>query len=205
MNQGDSNDDAKKWSPFTKTTKAEYDVVEQTWANSKTLWAKETYSTWGDPSSFKAWYDSKVPGGAVSQWLLDEYKKTSLEDARVKLDADNNYSDAEMKAHIANDFTNKAWWLIEVFLADAQKAHQANFDTWIANTNTKTDAKKDLEKKIDDATDNDFIKELKDIYKPLQDAKDKFAIWNKDIANGKALFMTSDDSKDGAKKLKPIY
>ena len=147
-----------------------------------------------DPSSFKSWYDTKAPGGTVSKWLLDEYKKTTLKAARTKLDADNNYSDAEMKAHIASDFTNKAWWLVEVFLANAQKAHQANFDTWIANIHTKTEAKKDLEDKIQDGTDIAFINKLKDIYQPLQDAKDKFAIWNKDIANGKTLFMNHGDS-----------
>ena len=199
-----SNTQAAAWSPFTKTTKGEYDVIVPTWANTKTLWAKETYSTWGDPSSFKSWYDTKAPGGTVSPWLLVEYKKTSLKDARLKLDADGNYSDAEMKAHIANDFTNKAWWLVEVFLADAQKVHQSNFDTWLTISYTTTEAKTDLVAKIDAGTDSDFIDKLKDIYQPLQDAKNQFAIWNKDIANGKTLFMNHGDSDTQAAAWSPF-
>ena len=68
-----------------------------------------------------------------------------------------------MKVHIASDFTNKAWWLIQVFLADAQKVHQDDFDNWIKNPYTPV-AKSDLIAKIDNENNNDFIKKLKEIY-----------------------------------------
>ena len=71
------------WTLFTKKTQSEYDVIVPTWANTKTLWAKKTYKSWTGPSSFKSWYDSKTEA-----YLLGEYKKTSLKDARAKLDTE---------------------------------------------------------------------------------------------------------------------
>ena len=161
-------------------------MITPTWDNWKLLWAKETYTTWAtDSGHFHTWFNSKKQGdGSFKISFLAATLLEPITLARMTLDADANYTNAEKSAHLNDDFTNKAWWLVELYI-DETTVPPAEFSDWL-KLNPSV-AKRD----VIDIIDNDYNQlktEAETIYKTaVANHLAAYKIWRDAIGNADQL------------------
>ena len=139
---GDSDKAVENWIEFDKKTETEFDILSNTkWEEIGILWAKDTYdkASWSTNSGhFFDWFKTLKNGTNIDPAFINIYKTMEIYRARNNLDTDGTYSDIEISADIIQDFSNKAWWLIEyyveVYLLNAissdKTAMPKEFITW---------------------------------------------------------------------------
>ena len=174
------------WSIPTTKLEAEYDVITPTWDNWKLLWAKETHTTWAtDSGHFHTWFNSKKQGdGSFKISFLAATLLEPITLARMTLDADGNYTNAEKSAHLNADFTNKAWWLVKLYIDETTTA-PTEFSNWLALNPSLA------RREVIDIIDNDYDKfktEAQTIYKnAVADHLAGYKLWRDAISDADQL------------------
>ena len=163
MAHNDAKTALQNWDMPTLKVEAEYDVITPSWDNLKSLWAKETYSTWSTSSGhFYNWFNSKQwkPGQFLPRFVL-EYLNNPVAKARISLDIHPANSLWVMGQYITRDFNNKASWLIKLYIWETTTA-PADFNHWLSTY--RVPAKRDI---IDVINNNyaDIKSEVETIYK----------------------------------------